>query len=82
MYQNRIVANNLKNALQEYLNTQSVNIKVLRFFPLLTTANKFHHEMFSIKKMNDKNTNLTSLFVSLTLTKDAGIFFYQNVFFV
>ena len=28
---NRMVANNLKNPLQEYLKTQSVNIKVLRF---------------------------------------------------
>ena len=28
---NRMVANNLKNALQEYLKTQSVNIEVLRF---------------------------------------------------
>ena len=44
---NRMVANNLKNALQEYLKTELVNIKVLRFIscqqqPITSIVKRFH----------------------------------------
>ena len=83
---NRIVAKNLKNALQEYsINQLELNQLIFKSPDLspATAADNFHFEMFSIRKINDKNTtSLHRLFPSLYQRMLQFFFFRKPFYFI